>query len=122
MHLTPYEQHPSQFRTGELREGPRLTAMRILVGSVVVFAVFGFGYAIRWTGRSLPNCYLSNRARCSAPIGSGVSLPVWLIVATVVGAVVVAWPLIAQAIRRLVGRTRDASHGVPTDDRRVPHR
>jgi hypothetical protein len=98
-HLSPYEQHPSQLGTGELREPPRLTWTRIVVGLVVAAVVIGVGYALRSDSSPILHCH-AYCASTTRPVGSSISLLVWYGAGILLAGLVVAWPWIAQALRR----------------------
>jgi hypothetical protein len=88
-HVSPYEQHPSQFGTGELHEPPKLTWGRILVGIVVAAIVIGAGYALRSNASPLLHCDQACGGRAH-PIGSNISLPVWCGAGALLGGLVIA--------------------------------
>jgi len=104
MSLSPYEQHPSQFKTPELRDPPRLTLGRVLAGIAIAAVVFAFGLMLHWLG-SHPTSQTPRTA-----VGSGSSLAAWSAVAICVGTVAVAWPWIKMGVGRLVGRVRPNGH------------
>src|SRR5262249_4585855 len=104
-HVSPYEQHPSQFGTGELREPPRITFGRVFVGILVAAAVMGAGYALRSASSPLLHC----QQVCGAPdhpMGSDVPLPVWYGAGALLGGLVIGWPWVAPWVRRLLRRDR----------------
>jgi hypothetical protein len=93
---------PSQFETGALRNPPRLTALRILAGIAIAAVVIGAGYALRSPTSPLLHC--DETYGCSHPAGSGMSLQVWYGAGVLVGALVIAWPWLGQAVQRLLRR------------------
>jgi len=107
MSLSPYEQHPSQFKTPELREPPRLSLERVIVALAVALAILAFGLALRLTGRTKPACLNGDLpSSCPPPAGSSIPLLVWVVVAILVGVLVLAWPWIKLGVAELVGRVR----------------
>jgi uncharacterized membrane protein YhaH (DUF805 family) len=107
MSLSPYEQHPSQFKTPELRERPRLTLERVIVALAIALAVLAFGFYLHWTGGSKPDCLTPDKPqKCPSPAWSSIPLPVWVVVGILVGVLVVAWPWIKLGFKRLVERAR----------------
>jgi hypothetical protein len=105
MSLSPYERHPSQFKTSELREPPKLSGERVIVATAIALAILAFGIALHLTGQSKPACYTDLNS-CPPPAGSSTPLLVWVVVAILVGVLVVAWPWIRLWLTRLIGRVR----------------
>ena len=91
--LSSREKYPGQFRPAPLPDQPSLSLGRVVVGLALGLLVFAFGLYLRSTKPVGCPVHVRHGGRivCS-PLGSGVSMRVWLSIAVLVAAIVIAWP------------------------------
>jgi hypothetical protein len=107
--LDPRERNRAEFETAGLSDGPFLSLARVVIGIVVGLIVAGVGYDLHHPGGILTNCQTAHQGDCAVSAG-GIAMSLWLGLAVLAGAVIIAWPYLKYALKMALG-------GVPDDSR-----
>jgi hypothetical protein len=100
--LDPRERNRAEFETAGLSDGPFLSLARVVIGIVAGLIVVGVGYDLHHPGGFLTDCQ-NGSPKCDVPPGSTVPMSVWLGLAVLVAAVIIAWPYLKYALKMALG-------------------
>ena len=102
--LDPSKRNRSEFETAGLADGPFLSLARVVIGIVVGLIVAGVGYGLHHPGGLMSDCQKAHPNNCALPPGGSVAMPLWLGLAVLVAAVIIAWPYLKYALKMALGR------------------
>ena len=109
--LDPRKRNRAEFATAGLADGPFLSLARVVIGIVVGLMVAGVGYELRQPGGLLSDCPKAhpNLKNCAVPPGGSVAMSLWLGLAVLATAIIIAWPYIKYALKMALGRIPEDS-------------
>ena len=107
--LDPRKRNRSEFQTAGLADGPFLSLARVVIGIVVGLIVAGVGYALHHPGGLLSDCQRAHPNNCALPPGGSVAMSLWLGLAVLATAVIIAWPYLKYALNLALGRAPGGS-------------
>src|SRR6476646_10065053 len=107
--LDPSERNRAEFETAGLADGPFLSLARVVIGIVVGLIVAGVGYDLRHPGGLLSDCQKAHPSDCALPPGGSIAMSLWLGLAVLAAAVVIAWPFLKYALKMALGRIPEDS-------------
>jgi hypothetical protein len=97
--LAPGKRNRAEFETQALADGPLLSLARVAIAIVAGLVVFGFGYDIGHPGGLVSYCAMPHSHRCQPPPGSGVPMSMWIALALLTFAIIIAWPILMYAVK-----------------------
>src|SRR3954465_11421367 len=104
--LDPRERNGAEFETAGLSDGPFLSLARVVIGIVVGLGVAGMGYDLRHPEGILTNCQTAYQGADCAVSPGGIAMSLWLGLAVLAIAVIIAWPYLKYALKMALGRTQ----------------
>ena len=107
--LDPRERNRAEFETAGLADGPFLSLARVVIGIVAGLIVAGVGYDLHHPGGLLSDCQKADPNNCALPPGGSVAMSLWLGLAVLATAVIIAWPYLKYALKMALGRTPEDS-------------
>jgi hypothetical protein len=103
--LAPGKRNRAEFGTQGLADGPFLSLARVIIGIVSGLVVFGAGFDLNHPGGILTDCGKPYSNRCQPPPGSGVPMSIWIALAALTAAIIIAWPFLMYAVKMARHRT-----------------
>ena len=107
--LDPGERNRAEFETAGLADGPFLSLARVVIGIVVGLIVAGIGYDLHHPGGLLTDCQQSYVQDCAGPHRGGTPMSIWVGVAVLATAFIIAWPYLKYALKMALGRIPEDS-------------
>jgi len=107
--LDPGERNRAEFETAGLSDGPFLSLARVVIGIIGGLIVAGVGYDLHHPGGFLTDCQKAHPGNCAVPPGGSVAMSLWLGLAVLAAAVIIAWPYLKYALKMALGRVSDDS-------------
>ena len=107
--LDPSERNRAEFETAGLADGPFLSLARVVIGIVVGLIVAGVGYDLHHPGGLLSDCPNAHATNCALPPGGHVAMSLWLGLAVLATAIIIAWPYLKYALKMALGRIPEDS-------------
>ena len=77
---------------------------RVVIGIIVGLIVAGVGYDLHHPGGLLSDCQKADPNNCALPPGGSVAMSLWLGLAVLATAVIIAWPYLKYALKMALGR------------------
>jgi hypothetical protein len=103
--LDPRERNRAEFEAAGLDDGPFLSLARVVIGIAVGLIVAGVGYELRQPGGLLTDCEKAHPSNCAVPPGGSVAMSVWIGLAVLATAIIIAWPYLKYALKLAFDRS-----------------
>jgi hypothetical protein len=119
--LSPDEKYPGQFRPAPLPDEPSLSPSRVVVCVVLALMVRTFGFYrhsahVHSAHRPRAECLQHGDRNVCPPLpSSGVPIGVWLSIAVLVAAIVIAWPCLTFGAKLWIHRRHARRHPATPD-------
>ena len=107
--FAPDERSRAEFETPGLADGPFLSLARVVIGIGSGLIVAGVGYDLHHPGGVLSDCPTVHPSHCALPPGATIAMSVWVGLAVLTTAVIIAWPYLKYALKMALRRSPDDS-------------
>lgn len=107
--LDPSERNRAEFETAGLADGAFVSLPRVVIGIVVGLIVAGVGYDLHHPGGLLSDCQKAHPNNCALPPGGSVAMSLWLGLALLATAFIIAWPYLKYASKMARGHIPEDS-------------